>query len=298
MPDYVQDNYTNLDAIYLVFEFYDLNMSSLMSNKQINIDFEQLVILAYNFLCGINFLHTSNVLHRDLKPANLLITLNCCVKICDFGLSRTMRFDTVKKSGNQRIRRERLDMSPVCYSRWYRPPEVILEQPNYNEKADVWSFGCIIAELLFTLDNKNKDKKHKILFKGDSCYPFSPLESEGAETISFKDQIVKICNVINTSDRSFIKDQASLTYMDQIEEIKDHDQSLKFKQVFANYDPKFVDLISKALVFNPEKRHSVKDLLKHSLFDKIRNPVLEDSSPIKISLKCDTQEYYEKTGLI
>jgi serine/threonine protein kinase len=65
-------------------------------------------------------------------------------------------------------------MSPVCFSRWYRPPEVILQTDDYDEKSDIWSFGCIMSELAHKSGNAT-EKNAEILFKGDSCYPLSPM---------------------------------------------------------------------------------------------------------------------------
>lgn len=62
-------------------------------NKKISFDNEHAKIVLYNLLCAVNFLHTANVMHRDLKPSNVLLTDQCSVKICDFGLARTLPQD-------------------------------------------------------------------------------------------------------------------------------------------------------------------------------------------------------------
>lgn len=81
---------------------------------------------------GLKYVHSAGVVHRDLKPSNILINENCDLKICDFGLAR------VKES----------QMTGYISTRYYRAPEVMLTWRRYNEKVDIWSAGCIFAEML------------------------------------------------------------------------------------------------------------------------------------------------------
>ena len=115
----------------------------------------------YQTLCGLKYIHSANVLHRDLKPGNLLVNADCELKICDFGLARgyTPGGGTSRAAGNQGF------MTEYVATRWYRAPEIMLSFANYvcyysfdsfgpfwfNSKStaiDVWSVGCILAELL------------------------------------------------------------------------------------------------------------------------------------------------------
>jgi mitogen-activated protein kinase 1/3 len=81
-------------------------------------------------------MHSGKVLHRDLKPSNLLLNKNCDLKICDLGLARGYEEDEPK------------NLTEYVVTRWYRAPEVILNASKYTDKIDVWSIGCIFAELL------------------------------------------------------------------------------------------------------------------------------------------------------
>lgn len=92
--------------------------------------------MVYNLLLSINFIHKAGVIHRDLKPSNILVTSQCTIKLADFGLSRTIDHEVNSRK-----------MSPVCYTRYYRPPEVILQHKSYDRKADIWSLGCLIYEI-------------------------------------------------------------------------------------------------------------------------------------------------------
>ena len=89
----------------------------------------------YQLLRGCLYIHSSNIIHRDLKPSNLLLNKNCDLKICDFGLARGYEETTTT-------------LTECVVTRWYRAPEVILNASHYTNALDVWSIGCIFAELL------------------------------------------------------------------------------------------------------------------------------------------------------
>ncbi|CAL5339756.1 unnamed protein product [Camellia sinensis] len=89
----------------------------------------------HQILLGVAYCHKRGVMHRDLKPANLLLDLNASVvKIADFGLARTFQIP---------IR----EYSPEVVTLWYRPPEILLGSRVYSTPVDVWSVGCIFAEM-------------------------------------------------------------------------------------------------------------------------------------------------------
>lgn len=93
--------------------------------------------IIYQVLIALKYLHSAELVHRDLKPSNLLLNSDCLTKVCDFGLVRY-----VGKTE---------DDAPVLTegvaTRWYRAPEVLLGSKDYNQQADMWSLGCIIAEI-------------------------------------------------------------------------------------------------------------------------------------------------------
>ena len=96
-------------------------------------------------------------------------------------------------------------MSQHFVARWYRPPEIILTFPIYSEKIDVWSIGCIMAELIYVWSAKNsKTGNDRYLFKGSSCYPLSPKSSKhnskGEVNISINDQLIKILEILGPQE--------------------------------------------------------------------------------------------------
>merc|ERR1711920_903310 len=94
----------------------------------------------YQILRGLKYLHSAQVIHRDLKPRNLLVNGNCDLRICDYGLARVHYEDT----GSLRT----CPMTEYICTRWYRAPEVLCSWTDYGKSIDIWSVGCIFAEML------------------------------------------------------------------------------------------------------------------------------------------------------
>lgn len=90
--------------------------------------------IVYQLACALKYLHSAGVLHRDLKPSNILINSSCQVKVCDFGLSRSLHSEFFNKPL----------MTEFIATRWYRAPEVLLGSKSYSIKSDMWSLGCLI----------------------------------------------------------------------------------------------------------------------------------------------------------
>jgi serine/threonine protein kinase len=89
----------------------------------------------YQVAKGINWLHSASVVHRDIKPSNILVNQDCTVKIGDFGLSKVVP------------EKKRIMMTDYVATRWYRAPEVLLGCPIYNNRVDIWGFGCVLCEI-------------------------------------------------------------------------------------------------------------------------------------------------------
>lgn len=121
---------------YVVYELMETDLGEVIKSEQ-EIGEKQIMYFTYQLLKGLKFIHSANIIHRDLKPKNLLVNQDCELKICDFGLAKPM-VDLVSHK--------------MCYTeyvatRWYRPPEVLLSWKTYDKSLDMWSVGCITAEL-------------------------------------------------------------------------------------------------------------------------------------------------------
>lgn len=127
--------------VYLVADLMETDLHRIIYSKQkLSIDHVQYFI--YQVLRGLKYIHSCHVLHRDLKPSNLLVNSNCDLKICDFGLARGIRGPDDDGRGGTML------LTEYVVTRWYRAPEIMLACHEYSYPIDVWSVGCIFAELI------------------------------------------------------------------------------------------------------------------------------------------------------
>ncbi|XP_036386425.1 cyclin-dependent kinase 4 [Megalops cyprinoides] len=130
--------------VTLVFEHVDQDLKTYLNKAPApGLPASQIQDLMRQLLCGLAFLHSNRIVHRDLKPENILVTSRGQVKLADFGLAR--------------IYSCHMALTPVVVTLWYRAPEVLL-QSTYATPVDIWSTGCIFAEMF----------RRKPLFSGES----------------------------------------------------------------------------------------------------------------------------------
>ena len=206
----VQDPST-IKGIYLVFEYLKYTLYDIITKTTSPLTIEQTSVLAYNLICAVKYLHSCNVIHRDLKLENILVTSHMEVKICDFGLARTLE----AQSNPNKMKRS---LSTACFTRAYRPPEVILGSQTYDESADLWSLGCLLGIIV----QKTIKEPHEIdvLFSGDSCYPQSPMKranqsSESSEIeVSSGDHLIEIIKALGVKKEEALSLGHSTSYLE------------------------------------------------------------------------------------
>ncbi|KAK9807999.1 hypothetical protein WJX73_001987 [Symbiochloris irregularis] len=185
-------------------------------------------LYVYQMCRSLAHIHALGVCHRDIKPQNLLVdTATHQLKLCDFGSAKVL----VPKEPN---------ISYIC-SRYYRAPELIFGATDYTTAIDMWSVGCVMAELLLG----------QPLFPGESGV----------------DQLVEIIKVLGTPSR---EDIASMNpnYTDfKFPQIKAHPWSRVFSKRFP---PDAIDLVSKLLQYSPVQRFSAVHAMTHPFFDELR----------------------------
>jgi tRNA A-37 threonylcarbamoyl transferase component Bud32 len=138
--------------VYIVTDLMETDLHRIIYSKQkLSIDHVQYFV--YQVLRALKYIHSCRVIHRDLKPSNLLVNSNCDLKICDFGLARGIHDDP--KCGEDESRDDidverngTLLLTEYVVTRWYRAPEIMLACHEYSYGVDMWSVGCIFAELL------------------------------------------------------------------------------------------------------------------------------------------------------
>lgn len=127
--------------VYIVADLMETDLHRIIYSKQkLSIDHVQYFI--YQVLRGLKYIHSADVIHRDLKPSNLLVNSNCDLKICDFGLARGIHEAHAEGKGGTML------LTEYVVTRWYRAPEIMLACHEYSKPIDMWSVGCIFAELI------------------------------------------------------------------------------------------------------------------------------------------------------
>ena len=134
------DVHDNLDSgdipknVFMVFEYLEYDLTGIIETKEIKITQDHIKSWSKQLLKGVHYMHINKIVHRDLKASNLLINRRGELKIADLGLAR---------SWNPEMKR----LTNRVITLWYRPPELLLGCMKYSPKIDMWSVGCIIAEM-------------------------------------------------------------------------------------------------------------------------------------------------------
>lgn len=223
------------EDLYIVLDFMETDLHKIIYSKNKLTD-EHIQYFTYQILKGLKFIHSAHVLHRDLKPSNLLLNGNCDLKICDFGLARG-----VSNSASD-------ELTEYVVTRWYRAPEVMCSCQDYGTGIDVWSVGCILAEL----------HGRKPLFPGE-------------DYIKQMNLIFGVLGTPQGDDYDFINNDKALEY---IKGLKPRPK-IAFSKIYPNASDHALDLMEKMLMFDPQKRINVEDALKHPYFKALHNPKLE-----------------------
>ncbi|XP_077424879.1 mitogen-activated protein kinase 12 [Vanacampus margaritifer] len=216
-----------LNDFYLVMPFMGTDLGKVMKVQRLSE--EKIQYLVYQILKGLKYIHSSGIIHRDLKPGNLAINQDCELKILDFGLAR--QADS--------------EMTGYVVTRWYRAPEVILSWMHYSQTVDIWSVGCIMAEML----------QGKPLFKGNDHL----------------DQLTEIMKITGTPSQEFISKLQSddaKGYIKSLQKVEKKD----LQKVFSKANPQAVSVLERMLLLDPESRATAAEALKLPFFSEFREP--------------------------
>lgn len=236
------DEIDKFDDVYLIMPKMEANLSEVIQISQLTP--EHIQFFMYQLLRGIKYLHSAGVIHRDLKPDNIFVNgQDCDVRIGDFGLARGFR-----------QKPEDTQLTEYVVTRWYRAPQIICGADAYGGEVDVWSLGCILAEMLLRTP----------LFKGHSNM----------------DQIKCIFKVLGTPSERESKWIRNAKITSWINRSKTEKGS--FEELFDEFDDDVVDLCKGLLTFDPAKRLTVKKALDHKYFSEIREPCSEYDAPKNI----------------
>lgn len=210
--------------IYLVFEYMDADLHNVIKSNILSDIHKRYII--YQLFKALKYIHSAGLVHRDLKPSNLLINSDCLIKIADFGLARSLQTD---KSEDPVV-------SEYVATRWYRAPEILLGSRCYSHSVDVWSAGCIVAELFIG----------KVLFPGKG-------------SMNQMELLIQLLDKPSPEDIQALGSEHAESVIKSLSSTK----SKSFTLMFSMMGKEGIDLIRRMLCFNPKKRITVDEVLNH-----------------------------------
>ena len=294
-------NFSNLWVVLAMCK-WDLGKVMRLSKSFKGWSDQHVKFILYQTLCGLNYLHGANIVHRDLKPSNLLVTEKCEIRICDFGLSREIK-NKLPRTRSEAATDAATGAAPALptqltkhvVTRWYRAPELMLLASEYSGAIDVWSMGCIFAELLQTLEPVSDDAvpPSRTLFAGESCYPLSTTSDENdvdAETFveelsTETHQLNKIFEQIGTptaEDIAAIQSRVLQRILgDWVARYPKPARSLGDR--YPSAAPAAIELVESMLRFTPERRIALSDAISSEYLrdSQAASPAAIDPSSMK-----------------
>lgn len=213
-------------SIYMVFEYMDHDLTGLADRPGLRFTIPQIKCYMKQLLTGLHYCHINQVLHRDIKGSNLLIDNEGNLKLADFGLARSYSNDQNANLTNRVI------------TLWYRPPELLLGATKYGPAVDMWSVGCIFAELL-------------------NGKPILPGKNE-------PEQLNKIFELCGSPDEINWPGVSKIPWYNKFKPSRQ--MKRRVREVFRLFDRHALDLLDKMLTLDPSQRISAKDALDAEYF--------------------------------
>ena len=223
----VIDTFYGINCLYVQYEYIECVLAKLIklnyeNNKQF-LSQSDIKGIMFQILTGLAEIHNNGILHRDLAPSNILINKNGIIKIADFGLSRF-------------IASPDRPMTRGVITKYYRAPEICFGAQFYSFSIDIWSAGCILAEMLLC----------DVLFRGD-------------DDIQILSKIFTLLGIPNENNWPDVKQLKFFA-------VFKGGPALTIQKKFANFSEESRDLLEKMLVLDPNKRITANEALKHPYF--------------------------------
>ncbi|PRW59653.1 mitogen-activated kinase 5 [Chlorella sorokiniana] len=241
--------------IYLVFEYMETDLHAVIRANILEEVHKQYIM--YQIFRSLKYMHSAQLLHRDIKPSNVLLNSECQVKMADFGLARSVA-QLASEEGNPVL-------TDYVATRWYRAPEILLSSHRYTFGVDMWACGCILGELI----------------NGKPIFP-------GTSTMNQLDRILEVTGRPSPLDIDSIQSPFAATMLDSMRA----PATPRLEATFPSASPEALDLLRKLLHFNPDKRISPEEALRHPYCAQFHNPHDEPVAPSTITIPIDDNTKY------
>ncbi|XP_045037383.2 mitogen-activated protein kinase 15 isoform X3 [Desmodus rotundus] len=248
--DVVQAN--NDKDIYLVFECMDTDLNAVICKGGLLQDIHKRYIF-HQLLRATKFIHSGGVIHRDQKPSNVLLDASCLVKLCDFGLARSLSGLPEGPEGQA--------LTEYVATRWYRAPEVLLSSSWYTPGVDMWSLGCILGEML----------------RGRPLFP-------GTSTLHQLELILQTIPPPSKEDLLALGSDYSASILHLLGARHRRPRQALEALLPADTPLEALDLLRRLLVFAPDKRLTAAQALQHPYVRRFHCPAQEWSLEAQVQL--------------
>ncbi|GLJ47031.1 hypothetical protein SUGI_0992890 [Cryptomeria japonica] len=238
--------------IYVVFELMESDLHQVIKAND-DLTPEHYQFFLYQLLRALKYIHTANVFHRDLKPKNVLANADCKLKICDFGLARVAFSDTPTA----------IFWTDYVATRWYRAPELCGSFfSKYTPAIDIWSIGCIFAEVL----------------TGKPLFP-------GKNVVHQLDLMTDLLGTPSPETIARVRNEKAKRYLNGMRK----KQPISFVQKFPGTDPLALKLLERLLAFDPKDRPTAEEALADPYFRGLsrvsREPVAQPITKLEFEFE-------------
>lgn len=257
----------NEKDIYLAFDYMETDLHAVIRANILEDVHKKFIV--YQVLKALKYIHSAGLLHRDIKPSNLLLNSDCHVKLCDFGLCRSV--------ADINSRPQNLVLTDYVATRWYRSPEVLLGSTKYTKGVDLWAVGCILGEMICNR-------------------PLLP----GTSTMNQIERILEVSGKPSDEDVIAMKSPFAETMIEHV----CLSEKVTLSNLCKNASSEALDLLNQCLRFNPTKRCSADAALRHPYVAEFHDPEFEPdyehghiTIDINDNIKLSADEYRERLYL-
>lgn len=246
--------------VFMVFEYLEYDLTGILETPEIRLNQDHVKSWSNQLLSGVHYMHKNKIIHRDLKASNLLISKKGELKIADWGLARSWN-------------RDMRSLTKKVITLWYRPPELLLGNGRYSPKIDMWSVGCIIAEMFRRsgfLKGRNENEQLDLIFN-----------TAGHPTIAEWPDIDEKCPLWKNFKPEPGKELPR--------RIKENLQTQLRNPAWLTKNA--IDLIEKLLTLNPEKRWDAYHALDADYF--FEDPIYKKAHQLNMKFSVDSVHEWE-----